>query len=172
MEGASIYTLSTQASSEAAARFAERENRADRINGQDIAGQSDVVNTILVELSQRRTQAESRQFADLIQREAEGTIRFHPQPRRSAALKVLRAPDVPSVLFESGFITNEEEAARLASPAGRKRFAETLARAIRIYFVRQRDDLLGEGPDEASEPTTDDAPTEAATDAEPVAPEA
>jgi len=123
-------------------------------------------------LSQRRTQAESRQFADLIQREGEGAIRFHPQPRRSAALKVLRAPDVPSVLFESGFITNEEEAARLASPAGRTRFAETLARAIRIYFVRQRDDLLGEETDEASEPTTDDAPTETPTDAEPDAPEA
>ena len=169
VEGASIYTLSSQASSEAAARFAERENRSDRINGQDIAGQSDVVNTILVELSQRRTQAESRQFADLIQREAEGTIRFHPQPRRSAALKVLRAPDVPSVLFESGFITNQEEAARLASPAGRKRFADTLARAIRIYFVRQRDDLLGEETDGASEPTADDASTEATTDAEPEA---
>ena len=144
VEGASIYTLSTTASSEAAARFAERENRADRINGQEIAGQSDVVNTILVELAQRRTQEGSGEFADLIQREGEGTIRFHPQPRRSAALKVLRAPDVPSVLFESGFITNEREAARLASPEGRRRFAETLARAIRIYFVRQREDLLAE----------------------------
>ena len=157
VEGASIYTLSTQASSEAAARFAERENRADRINGQDIAGQSDVVNTILVELSQRRTQDESSQFADLIQREAEGAIRFHPQPRRSAALKVLRAPDVPSVLFESGFITNEREAARLASPAGQRRFAETLARAIRIYFVRQRADLLDE--EEPDQSTGDDAPS-------------
>lgn len=162
--GASIYTLSNQASSEAAARFAERENRADRINGQDISGQSDVVNTILVELSQRRTQEQSGEFASLIQREGEGTIRFHPQPRRSAALKVLRAPDVPSVLFESGFITNREEAARLASRAGRRRFAETMARAIRIYFVRQRADLLAEAtrePEEEPEPgpEPDDSPT-------------
>ena len=82
VEGASIYTLSTRASSEAAARFAERENRADRINGQEISGQSDVVSTILVELSQRRTQEESREFADLIQREGEDTIRlrFGPAP--------------------------------------------------------------------------------------------
>ena len=158
VEGASIYTLSTRASSEAAARFAERENRADRINGQEISGQSDVVNTILVELSQRRTQEESREFADLIQREGENTIRFHPQPRRSAALKVLRAPDVPSVLFESGFITNEEEAARLASPEGRRRFAETLARAIRIYFVRQREDLLEERPAQSGEDAAADTP--------------
>ncbi len=144
--GASIYTLSESASSEAAARFAERENRSDRINGQEIAGQSDAVNTILVELSQRRTQGESAEFASLIQREGEGTIRFHPQPRRSAALKVLRAPDVPSVLYESGFITNSDEAQRLSSPEGRARFAEVMARAIRIYFIRQREDLLEQPP--------------------------
>ena len=150
--GASIYTLSESASSEAAARFAERENRSDRINGQDIAGQSDAVNTILVELSQRRTQAESAEFASLIQREGEGTIRFHPQARRSAALKVLRAPDVPSVLYESGFISNADEAQRLASPEGRARFAEVMARAIRIYFIRQREDLLEQpsGPSDAA----------------------
>ncbi|WP_454596895.1 N-acetylmuramoyl-L-alanine amidase family protein [Qipengyuania sp. SM2507] len=144
--GASIYTLSESASSEAAARFAERENRSDRINGQEIAGQSDAVNTILVELSQRRTQGESAEFASLIQREGEGAIRFHPQPRRSAALKVLRAPDVPSVLYESGFITNSDEAQRLSSPEGRARFAEVMARAIRIYFIRQREDLLEQPP--------------------------
>ena len=154
VEGASIYTLSESASSEAAARYAERENRSDRINGQEISGHSDAVNTILVELSQRRTQAESAEFASLIQREGEGTIRFHPQPRRSAALKVLRAPDVPSVLYESGFITNSEEAQRLASPEGRARFAEVMARAIRIYFVRQREDLL-EQPPVTIEPASD-----------------
>ncbi|OBX20343.1 N-acetylmuramoyl-L-alanine amidase [Erythrobacter sp. QSSC1-22B] len=153
--GASIYTLSESASSEAAARYAERENRSDRINGQEISGQSDAVNTILVELSQRRTQVQSGEFASLIQREGEGTIRFHPQPRRSASLKVLRAPDVPSVLYESGFITNREEAQRLASPEGRAGFAEVMARAIRIYFIRQREDLL-EQPSGDSETTSEE----------------
>jgi|ETNmetMinimDraft_9_1059917.scaffolds.fasta_scaffold04456_2 N-acetylmuramoyl-L-alanine amidase len=137
--GASIYTLSNQASSEAAARFAERENASDRLNGVDVGGQSDAVSTILVELSQRRTQDQSDAFARLIRREGEGAIRFHPQPRRSAALKVLRAPDVPSVLFESGFITNEDDAARLASAEGQARFAEVMARAIRVYFARQQE---------------------------------
>jgi N-acetylmuramoyl-L-alanine amidase len=136
--GASTYTLSSKASSEAAARFAERENAADRLNGIDIGGQSDVVSTILVELSQRRTQEQSAEFARLIRREGEGTIRFHPQAARSAALKVLRAPDVPSVLFESGYITNEADAQRLASREGRARFAKVMARAIRIYFARQQ----------------------------------
>ena len=137
--GASIYTLSNQASSEAAARFAERENASDRLNGVDVGGRSDVVNTILVELSQRRTQEQSDEFARLIRREGGDAIRFHPQARRSAALKVLRAPDVPSVLFESGFITNEADAQRLASPEGRARFAEVMARVIRIYFARQQE---------------------------------
>ena len=64
-------------------------------------------------------------------------LQFHPLPRREAALRVLRAPDMPSVLYEAGFITNPEDAERLASPAGRARFAETMARAIRIHFARE-----------------------------------
>lgn len=135
--GASIYTLSETASSEAAARFAERENEANVLNGTDLSGQDEDVSAILVELSQRRTSEQSALFADLILREAEGTVQFHPQAQRSAALAVLRAPDVPAVLLESGFITNEEEARLLASAQGRERFAEVIARAIRIYFARQ-----------------------------------
>ncbi len=135
--GASIYTLSREASSEAAARFAARENAVDAVNGVLLDRQSDAVNSILVELSQRRTQAASAEFARLIEREGAGVLRFHPQARRSAELAVLRAPDVPSVLYESGFISNADEASRLASPEGRANFAEVLARAIRIYFARQ-----------------------------------
>ncbi|QPD00119.1 N-acetylmuramoyl-L-alanine amidase family protein [Qipengyuania soli] len=138
--GASIYTLSNEASSEAAARFAERENASDRVNGVELGDQSDTVSNILVELSQRRTQEQSGELSRLILREGrEVGLGFHPQPQRSAALKVLRAPDVPSVLFESGFITNKDEAARLSSPEGQRRFAETMARAIRIYFARQKE---------------------------------
>lgn len=135
--GASIYTLSANASSEAAARFAERENDADRVNGVRLAGQSEQVGAILVELSQRRVQETSAGFASLIVREGEGGLVFHPQARRSASLAVLRAPDVPAVLFETGYITNPEDAARLAAPEGRARFAEVMARAIRIHFARE-----------------------------------
>jgi len=134
--GASIYTLSDVASSEAAARFAARENEADRINGIDISGGDDAVNAILVELSQRRTSQFSTRFAGLIVREGETSLNFHVQPLRSAALAVLRAPDVPSVLFESGYITNRAEAERLASSEGQRQFAQVLGRAIRIYFAR------------------------------------
>lgn len=135
--GASIYTLSEEASSRSAARFAERENAADTINGVALTGQSDVVNSILIDLSQRRTQTDSAEFARLIEREGRGVLQFHPQARRSASLAVLRAPDVPSVLYEAGFITNLDEATALASPEGRADFAQVMARAIRIYFARQ-----------------------------------
>lgn len=137
VSGASIYTLSNEASSEAAARFAERENAADSLNGITIDGESEEVSAILVELSQQRTQDDATEFASLIAREGAGRIVFHPQPRRSAALAVLRAPDVPGVLFESGFVTNATDRDRLLNEDGREEYAEALARAIRVYFARR-----------------------------------
>jgi N-acetylmuramoyl-L-alanine amidase len=137
ISGASVYTLSARASSQAAARFAARENSADMVNGVRLADHDDSVNAILVELSQRRTQEKSDEFASLILREGQGALAFHPQAQRAAALVVLRAPDVPSVLFEAGFISNPDEAGRLASPEGQRGFAEAMARAIRVYFARQ-----------------------------------
>ena len=137
VSGASVYTLSARASSQAAERFAARENNADTVNGIPLAGRDEQVNAILVELAQRQSQAQSDEFAGLILREGQGALGFHPQARRSAALVVLKAPDVPSALFEAGFISNPEEAGRLASPQGQARFAEAMARAIRIYFARQ-----------------------------------
>ncbi|MEQ5786551.1 N-acetylmuramoyl-L-alanine amidase [Erythrobacter sp. NFXS35] len=139
VSGASIYTLSADASSEAAARFAARENDADRLNGIAIEGQSEVVSAILVELSQQRTQEDAIEFSRLVLREGGERLAFHPQPSRSAALAVLRAPDVPSVLFESGFVTNRLDRARLTTPEGQAQYAAVLAQAIRIYFARRSD---------------------------------
>jgi N-acetylmuramoyl-L-alanine amidase len=140
VSGASIYTLSDEASSEAAARFAARENNADRVNGIVIAGQSEAVSAILVELSQQRTQDDAAEFAALVLREGAEVLAFHPQARRSAALAVLRAPDVPSVLFESGFVTNQRDRALLTTDEGRRAYAGVLARSIRIYFARRAGD--------------------------------
>jgi N-acetylmuramoyl-L-alanine amidase len=140
VSGASIYTLSNEASSEAAERFAARENSADRVNGIVIAGQSEAVNAILVELSQQRTQDDAAEFVSLVLREGAELLAFHPQARRSAALAVLRAPDVPSVLFESGFVTNQRDRALLTTDAGRRAYASVLARSIRIYFARRSGD--------------------------------
>lgn len=143
VSGASIYTLSDEASSEAAARFAARENDADRLNGITIDGQSEAVSAILVELSQQRTQEDALAFAGLVVREGERDLAFVPEPRRAAALAVLRAPDVPSVLFESGFVTNLSDRARLTTSEGRARYAGVLARAIRVHFARRSEPQAG-----------------------------
>lgn len=143
VSGASIYTLSNEASSEAAARFAARENDADRLNGISLDGQSAAVSAILVGLSQQRTQEDALDFAGLMVREGGERLAFHPQPRRAAALAVLRAPDVPSVLFESGFVTNRDDRARLTTPAGQAEYASVMARAIRVYFARRSDAAAG-----------------------------
>ena len=148
--GASIYTLSARASNAAARRFAARENAADQVNGQTLSGQSDAVSAILVDLSQRRTQAQSERLAALIAREGKGRLVFHPDPLRSAALEVLRAPDVPSVLFESGYVTNPQDAARLASATGRAEVARVLARAIRLYFAQARIEAARRGDPQTS----------------------
>ena len=137
VSGASVYTLSAEASSEAAARFAARENNADQVNGASVEGQSEEVSAILVELSQAQTQEDASEFSELIQREGKEALKFHPQASRSAELAVLRAPDVPGVLFESGFVTNQSDRTRLTKKGGQAQYAQVLARAIRIFFARR-----------------------------------
>lgn len=135
--GASLYTLSRQASGQQAARFAARENSADVVNGIRLDTGSGTVDTILFELSQRRAQEEAAEFARLVIRESAGRLVFRDPPRRSAALAVLTAPDVPSVLFEAGFVTNPEEARRLASADGRDEFARVTASAVSSFFANR-----------------------------------
>lgn len=131
--GATVYTLSAKGSNEVADRLAQRENRAGEIDGTP----SEAVGAILVDLSQRESKARSEEFAGLILREGRGRVPFREDTPQSAAFAVLKSPDVPSVLFESGYINNPDDLGRLASPAGRATFAEATAQAIRIYFARQ-----------------------------------
>lgn len=135
--GASVYVLSEKGSSDAAARFAARENKADTVNGVSLSRTSDAVGAILLDLSQREAQAGSAQVADLVLREARGRVPLHYDSVESAALAVLKAPDIPSILFETGYISNEADARYLASSEGQRTIAEAAARAIRAYFARQ-----------------------------------
>jgi N-acetylmuramoyl-L-alanine amidase len=135
--GSSIYVLSEKGSSQAAARIAARENRADVLNGVRLDRQSDAVNAILLDLSQSETDARSVDLAQLMLRELRGNARLHTDTVQSAAFAVLKAPDVPSVLFETGYISNGADAAYLNSQAGRETISQAAARAIRAYFARQ-----------------------------------
>ncbi|HXD01696.1 MAG TPA: N-acetylmuramoyl-L-alanine amidase [Novosphingobium sp.] len=135
--GATLYTLSDRGSNEEASRLAASENRADTVNGVALSGQSDAVSAILVDLSQRESAAQAAEFARLVLREGTGKIDFRERSIQSAAFIVLKSADVPSVLFEAGYLSNQNDAARLASPEGRQSFAEVTARAIRIHFARR-----------------------------------
>lgn len=135
--GASVYVLSEKGSDEAAARIAARENGSDVVNGVRLDSQNDVVNTILLDLSQREANAGSTQFASLILRELNGETRLHKGKVQSAAFAVLKAPDLASVLFETGYISNPADAAFLSSKAGRQSIADAAASAIRAYFARK-----------------------------------
>ncbi len=152
--GATVYTLSGRGSSEAAARLATKENRADTVNGVALGQQSDAVSAILVDLSQRETEARSHEFARLVLREGAEWLHFREQGLQSAAFVVLKSADLPSVLFEAGYISNPADAAQLASAGGRRIFADVTARAIRVYFARSLDTGVtagsGAGPDATS----------------------
>ncbi|MBA3940029.1 MAG: N-acetylmuramoyl-L-alanine amidase [Sphingopyxis sp.] len=135
--GASIYTLSEVASDREAARLAARENKANIINGVDLGAHSSDVSSILLDLTQRETMTVSADFARLLQREASDDMKFRTSAHRFASFVVLKAPDTPSVLFETGFISNKGDAEFLASAEGRKKVARGVADAVRIHFARR-----------------------------------
>ena len=133
-EGATVYTLSEHASDAEAARLAEAENRADVIAGVDLTAEPDDVANILVDLAQRETKTFSLQFARSAVTELKTTARLHRHPLKSAGFVVLRAPDVPSVLVELGYMSTKDDLKQLTSPAWRAKTADALAQAVDAFF--------------------------------------
>ncbi len=132
--GASIYTLSETATDSEAARLAEKENRADVIAGVDLKSEPDDVAGILIDLAERETKSYSVQFAHKLAGEMKGVTRLHKTPLKSAGFRVLRAPDVPSVLVELGYVSNREDLHSLLSDSWRNHTAEAMAQAIDSYL--------------------------------------
>ncbi len=108
-QGASVYTLSETATDSEAAKLAEKENRADVIAGVDLKSEPDDVAGILIDLAERETKSFSVQFAHKLVGEMKGVARLHKSPLKSAGFRVLRAPDVPSVLVELGYVSNRQD---------------------------------------------------------------
>lgn len=141
--GASVYTLSDKGTNDVAERIAARENAADFIGGVAIRQQDQTVSAILVDLSQRNTQGKSEEFARLILREARGKVPFKDSTFQSAAFVVLKAPDMPSVLLESGYINNPYDLSRLGSRDGRAALAGVVGQAVRSFFARTSNGATG-----------------------------
>jgi len=134
-QGASIYTLSETASDSEAERLAEQENRADVIAGVDLKSEPDDVAGILLDLAQRETKTFSVQFAHKLAADMKIATRLHKNPLKSAGFRVLRAPDVPSVLVELGYVSNKQDLQSLLSETWRTRTAGSIAQAIDSYFT-------------------------------------
>ena len=134
-EGATVYTLSENASDVEAARLAEAENKADVIAGVDLTTEPDDVANILVDLAQRETKTFSMQFARTLVGELKAAARLHKHPLKSAGFKVLLAPDVPSVLLELGYMSTKDDLKQLTSATWRARTAQALAQAVDSFFT-------------------------------------
>jgi N-acetylmuramoyl-L-alanine amidase len=134
-DGATIYTVSDKASDAEAQRLADAENRADIIAGVNLAAESDDIADILIDLAQRETKTFSASFARLVATEFKPATRLHKNPVRSAGFRVLKAPDIPSVLIELGYVSNPADLKQLISDQWRARTSEALAQAVHTYFT-------------------------------------
>jgi N-acetylmuramoyl-L-alanine amidase len=134
-EGATVYTLSDRPSDPQAARVAAEENRADVIAGVNLKDEPDDVAGILLDLAQRETKTFSLQFAHKLIADLKSTTHLNKDPVRSAGFRVLRAPDVPSVLIELGYVSNKEDLQSLNSDVWRDRTADSITAAVNEYFA-------------------------------------
>ena len=138
LRGASVFTLSAQASDGLAARVAADENSADRFAGPALRNVSPQVANILASLESRATRIGSATMAQDIQTAFAGVVPMLPDPGRSANFAVLRDPSVPSTLLEMGCLTNPLDERLLTSPTHRELMATRLTHAIDLYFANER----------------------------------
>jgi N-acetylmuramoyl-L-alanine amidase len=136
-QGATIYTLSDKASDAEAERLAEAENRADAIAGFNLTEEPAEVADILIDLVQRETRTFSNHFARLLMSEMKTTVRMHKHPLKSAGFRVLKAPDVPSVLVELGYVSNKGDLEHLVSESWRSKTVASMAQAIDAFLAKR-----------------------------------
>ena len=129
--GAAVYTLAEDATDEASAQLAERHDRADLLAGVDFSNVEDSVALALMDMARTETQPRSEQLADaLVEGLFEATGSTYKTPRMQALFSVLKAPDIPSVLVELGFLSSQVDRDRLLDPAWRARAAAGLRKAL------------------------------------------
>jgi N-acetylmuramoyl-L-alanine amidase len=134
-QGASVYTLSDTASDAEAARLAEAENRTDVIAGVDLTAEANDVADILIDLAQRETKTFSVQFARGLIESMRTATRMHKNALKSAGFRVLKAPDIPSVLVELGYVSNKQDLKSLLTADWREHTADSIVQAIDRFFT-------------------------------------
>lgn len=134
--GASVYALSTGGATSTAAEYlAERENAADLVGGVSLADKDDVLAGVLADLSMTSTLDTSLKLGDKVLRNLDSISQLHKQRVEQAGFAVLKSPDIPSILVETGFISNPKESSLLATRAYQKQMAAAIHRGIRDWFI-------------------------------------
>jgi len=133
IRGSTVYTISDKASDKLAADLADRENNSDKLAGAETQAPPAAVADILMDLTRRETQAFSISLAQDVLNSFNGQISMINNPHRHAGFQVLRAPDVPSILLELGFLSNKEDEKLLLDEKWRDKVAERLTEAVRQY---------------------------------------
>ena len=137
-KGLSVYTLSETASDKEAAALAERENKADVIAGLNLVEHSREVSDILINLAQRESMNRSSEFAGFMVQEMKNSVQMVSNTHRFAGFAVLKAPDVPSVLLEMGYLSNRQEERLLKQQTYRRKLVLATQRAIDSYFENMK----------------------------------
>lgn len=132
--GASVYTLSEKASDSEAEALAAKENKSDVIAGVDLSHESPVVTGILIDLAQRETTNLSARFAKILVKSLKRGTLMLEQSHRFAGFAVLKAPDVPSILLEMGYISSDADQQLLTSKTHQKGLAKAISRAVQTFF--------------------------------------
>lgn len=134
LRGASIYTLSEEASDAEAAALAAKENKSDVLAGVDLSRTSEAVSSILIDLAQRDTKNRSSELAGLLVESLKADTTVLRRPHRQAGFVVLKAPDIPSVLIEMGYLSSRQDEADLNNPKYRAKLARAILRSVDGYF--------------------------------------
>lgn len=135
--GLSVYTLSEQASDAEAAALAAHENKADVIGGMDLSHEDEAVADILISLAQRDTRNQSGLLADLLAESLRSKVKLLNNPHRFAGFAVLKGPDIPAVLVETGFISHPAEERLLTTKDYRTKLISGMVNGIDRFFERQ-----------------------------------
>jgi len=136
--GASVYALSMRGATSTTAQYlADTENSADLVGGVELAEMDPMLAGVLADLSMTGTLDASLNLGALILEQIDGVARLHKKRVEQAGFAVLKSPDVPSLLIETGFISNPGEAERLATPAYQDKMARAIRRGIQSWFARQ-----------------------------------
>lgn len=137
IRGATVYTVSEKASDAEAQALADRENLADHLGGIKVEEEDHAVADILVDLIKRETHSFSMRFARSLVGELSTSVGLINNPHRFAGFKVLKAPDVPSVLLELGYLSNAKDEEQLQSAEWRKNAAASISKAIEIFATSE-----------------------------------